>query len=52
MAYDMKVMADRFHTDGMLLTEGDVERIVAMLGRPLKRYRDFAAEMAERWRAL
>ena len=52
MAYDMKVMADRFHTDGMLPTEGDVERIVAMLGRPLKRYRDFAAEMAERWRAL
>jgi uncharacterized protein YbjT (DUF2867 family) len=51
MAYDMKVMADRFQTDGMLPAEGDVARLVAMLGRPLRRYRDFAAEAAERWRS-
>jgi uncharacterized protein YbjT (DUF2867 family) len=51
MAYDMKVMADRFQTDGMLPEPADVERLVGMLGRPLRRYRDFAAETAERWRS-
>jgi uncharacterized protein YbjT (DUF2867 family) len=51
MAYDMKVMADRFQTDGILPAEGDVARLVGMLGRPLRRYRDFAAEAAERWRS-
>ena len=51
LAYDMKVMADRFQTDGMLPAEGDVDRLVGMLGRPLKRYRDFAAETAARWRS-
>ncbi len=51
MAFDMKVMADRFQTDGMLPEEGGVDRLVGMLGRPLRRYRDFAAETAERWRS-
>ena len=48
MAYDMKVMADRFQTDGMLPAEGDVARLVGMLGRPLRRYR---AETAKRWQS-
>ena len=47
----MKVMADRFQSDGMLPAEGDVARLTAMLGRPLRRYREFAAETAARWRA-
>lgn len=51
MAYDMKVMADRFQSDGMLPEHGDADRLVAILGRPLKRYRDFAVETAARWRA-
>ncbi len=51
MAFDMKVMADRFQTDGMLPEEGDVDRLVGMLGRPLRRYRDFAAETTQRWRS-
>jgi uncharacterized protein YbjT (DUF2867 family) len=51
MAYDMKVMADRFQTDGMLPKEDDVARLVSMLGRPLKHYRDFAVETAGRWRS-
>ena len=50
MAYDMKVMADRFQSVGMLPEEGDVDRLVGLLGRPLRRYRDFAAETAARWR--
>jgi len=52
MAYDMKAMADRFQSDGMLPAGGGVSRVAAMLGRPLTRYRDFAAETAARWRAL
>jgi uncharacterized protein YbjT (DUF2867 family) len=44
MAYDMRLMADRFLSDGMVPDAGDVERLTAMLGRPLRSYRDFAAE--------
>jgi hypothetical protein len=46
MAFDMRLMAERFLTDGMLPEAGDVERLTALLGRPLRSYRDFAAEAA------
>ncbi|WP_458094375.1 SDR family oxidoreductase [Roseomonas sp. WA12] len=46
MAYDMRLMAERFLTDGMLPESGDVERLTKLLGRPLRSYRDFAAEIA------
>jgi uncharacterized protein YbjT (DUF2867 family) len=46
MAYDMRLMAERFLTDGMLPESGDVERLTTLLGRPLRSYRDFAAETA------
>jgi uncharacterized protein YbjT (DUF2867 family) len=46
MAYDMRLMAERFHTDGMVPDAGDVERLTALLGRPLRTYRDFAAALA------
>ncbi|WP_152048626.1 SDR family oxidoreductase [Aureimonas psammosilenae] len=45
MAYDMRLMAERFLTDGMVPEAGDVERLTALLGRPLRSYRDFAAEL-------
>jgi uncharacterized protein YbjT (DUF2867 family) len=48
-AYDMRVMADRFQSDGMLPDDGAVERLTAILGRPLRSYRDFAREMAADW---
>lgn len=44
MAYDMRMMGDRFLTDGMLPEGGDVERLVTMLGRPLRSYRGFVLE--------
>jgi uncharacterized protein YbjT (DUF2867 family) len=44
MAYDMRLMGERFMTDGMLPAAGDVERLTALLGRPLHQYRDFALE--------
>ncbi|CAN7734650.1 NmrA/HSCARG family protein [Neorhizobium sp. LjRoot104] len=46
MAYDMRMMGERFLTDGMLPDEGDVERLTTLLGRPLRSYRDFALETA------
>ena len=46
MAYDMRLMSERFLTDGMLPEAGDVEHLVALLGRPLRSYRDFASEVA------
>jgi len=46
MAFDMRLMAERFITDGMVPAPGDVDRLTALLGRPLRSYRDFAAETA------
>ncbi|RWC25518.1 NmrA/HSCARG family protein [Mesorhizobium sp.] len=46
MAYDMRLMGERFFTDGMLPETGDVERLTALLGRPLRPYRDFASQIA------
>ena len=44
MAFDMRLMAERFASDGMVPDAGDVERLTALLGRPLRSYRDFVAE--------
>ena len=41
-AYDMRLMAERFISDGMIPQAGDVEHLTQMLGRPLHSYRDFA----------
>jgi len=43
MAYDMRLMSERFLSDGMVPEAGDVARLSAMLGRPLRSYREFAA---------
>lgn len=45
-AYEMRLMAERYVTDGMIPEAGDVERLTRMLGRPLHSYRDFAAGIA------
>jgi uncharacterized protein YbjT (DUF2867 family) len=46
MAYDMRLMGERFVSDGMIPEAGDVARLTALLGRPLHSYRDFAGEVA------
>jgi uncharacterized protein YbjT (DUF2867 family) len=46
MAYDMRQMAERFGSDGMIPEAGDVDRLTAMLGRPLRTYRDHVAQIA------
>jgi uncharacterized protein YbjT (DUF2867 family) len=45
MAYDMRLMSERFLTDGMLPEAGDVARLTTLLGRPLRSYRDLAREI-------
>ncbi|MGK6318325.1 NmrA/HSCARG family protein [Sphingomonas sp. DT-204] len=46
MALDMRVMAERFLEHGMVPEAGDVDRLTSLLGRPLRSYRDFAAQVA------
>jgi uncharacterized protein YbjT (DUF2867 family) len=46
MAYEMRLMAERFVSDGMIPEAGDVERLTRVLGRPLHTYREFAAQIA------
>lgn len=46
MAYEMRLMAERFVSDGMIPEAGDVERLTKILGRPLHAYRDFASQIA------
>lgn len=46
MAYDMRLMSERFLTEGMNPDAGDVERLATLLGRPLRPYRAFAAEIS------
>ncbi|TLX58576.1 NmrA/HSCARG family protein [Stutzerimonas nosocomialis] len=44
MAYDMRLMMAGIQKHGMLGTEGAVERLQTMLGRPLRSYEDFVRE--------
>ncbi|MFS2058115.1 SDR family oxidoreductase [Kosakonia cowanii] len=45
MAYEMRLMAERYVSHGMIPNGGDRERLVALLGRPLHTYRDFVAAL-------
>ncbi len=46
MAYDMRLMMGRIQRHGMKPEAGAVQRLEAMLGRPLRRYGDVVKEMA------
>ncbi|MCD1597031.1 SDR family oxidoreductase [Rheinheimera aquimaris] len=41
-AYEMRLMAERYVSHGMIAKTGDVTRLTQMLGRPLHSYREFA----------
>lgn len=45
-AYEMRLMAERYVSDGMIPEAGDVERLIRLLGRPLHSYRAFASALA------
>lgn len=46
MAYEMRLMAELYASDGMLPQEGDREHLVTLPGRPLHNYRDFITALA------
>jgi uncharacterized protein YbjT (DUF2867 family) len=46
MAYEMRLMAERYVSDGMIPEVGDVDRLIKILGRPLHSYRNFATAIA------
>ncbi|MCJ2073385.1 NmrA family NAD(P)-binding protein [Methylobacterium sp. J-030] len=46
MAYEMRLMAERYVSDGMIPAEGDRERLTTLLGRPLHTYREVATVLA------
>jgi uncharacterized protein YbjT (DUF2867 family) len=49
MAYDMRLMVERFQRDGLAAAPGDIDRLTTLLGRPLRLYHDFALETARQW---
>lgn len=50
-AYEMRLMAQRYVSDGMVPAAGDVERLSRILGRALHTYRDFATGLAAQAKA-
>lgn len=46
MAYDMRLMMEGIQRHGMHGSEGSVERLQAILGRPLRTYAEFVSEAA------
>lgn len=51
MAMDMRLMLDRFCSDGMVAASADVDRMTQLLGRRPRSYSDFAAETLVHWTA-
>ncbi|WP_333573131.1 SDR family oxidoreductase [Sphingomonas sp.] len=45
-AYEMRLMAERYVSDGMIPEDGDRARLTALLGRPLHGYRETAERIA------
>jgi uncharacterized protein YbjT (DUF2867 family) len=46
MAYEMRLMAERYVSDGMIPEADDRARLVSLLGRPLHDYRETAVRLA------
>lgn len=52
MAYDMRTMLRGFQRHGMTADQAALDRLVAMLGRPVRSYGDFAREAYGNWRRV
>ncbi|SAK78543.1 NmrA family protein [Caballeronia fortuita] len=49
LAYDMRLMMQRYQEDGAVASREEIEKLTSLLGRPPRTYRDFAAESAREW---
>ncbi|MFC5419971.1 SDR family oxidoreductase [Bosea eneae] len=47
MAYEMRLMAERYVSDGMVPDAADIARMTSILGRPLHSYREFASRIVD-----
>jgi uncharacterized protein YbjT (DUF2867 family) len=47
MAYEMRLMAERYVSDGMVPDAADIARMTSILGRPLHSYREFASRVVD-----
>jgi uncharacterized protein YbjT (DUF2867 family) len=50
VARDLRLMLDRFHSDGMAASAAAVQRMTSLLGRPPRTYRTFAFDTASQWK--
>lgn len=49
LAYDMRLMMQRYQQDGAVATPAQVARLASLLGRQPRSYRDFAISSAAAW---
>jgi uncharacterized protein YbjT (DUF2867 family) len=49
LAFDMRQMMRRYQEDGAVASQDDLDRLTALLGRPPRSYRAFAATTAAQW---
>ncbi|MDE1179421.1 NmrA/HSCARG family protein [Paraburkholderia sp.] len=49
LAYDMRLMMQRYQQEGAVASSDDVARLAGLLGRPPRSYRDFAMAAAAAW---
>jgi uncharacterized protein YbjT (DUF2867 family) len=49
LAYDMRLMMNRYQQDGAVASKAEIDHLAALLGRQPRSYRDFAAETAAAW---
>ncbi len=51
LAYDMRLMMNRYQQDGAAATPAELDRLAALLGHAPRSYRDFAVKAAKQWQA-
>ncbi|QGZ66036.1 NmrA family NAD(P)-binding protein [Paraburkholderia acidisoli] len=51
LAYDMRLMMQRYQQDGAVASAADIDALTALLGRAPRSYRDFAQAAAKEWAA-
>lgn len=49
LAYDMRLMMNRYQQDGAVASKAEIDHLAALLGRQPRSYRDFAVETAAAW---
>jgi len=49
LAYDMRLMMQRYQQDGAVASAAEIEHLSTLLGRAPRSYRDFAVAMAAEW---